>query len=137
MTGWSTSPQHDGLVSDFNHPDVLDFVREVTSLSNIVRSDVQITHFGPGQFLSVHEDTNASEDESRVVAYVLNLCPPWRVDWGGYLNFFDADGDIAHGYRPRFNSLNMFKVPQVHHVSFVTPHAPEGRLAVTGWFHSR
>lgn len=133
--GWSTSSEHDGLVADLNHPELLDFIREVTGVAEISWCDAQVTHFGPGQFLSLHEDIDAFEGDNRLVAYVLNLTlNAWRPDWGGYLNFFDADGDIVHGYGPRFNSLNIFRVPQWHNVSLVAPYSTGDRLAVTGWF---
>ena len=135
--GWSATPGHEKLAREFNHPAFLDFIRAVTGVSDISWADAQLTHYGPGQFLTVHEDTHASGQDSRAVAYVLNLCPiPWRVDWGGYLNFFSASGDIVQAYRPRFNALNLFKVPALHSVSAVAPQAPEGRLAITGWFYS-
>jgi len=58
-------------------------------------------------------------------------------DWGGYLNFYDDDGDVIAGYRPRFNALNLFAVPQQHNVSFVPPFAAVARYAITGWFRDR
>ena len=61
----------------------------------------------------------------------------WRPEWGGYLQFFDDEGDVVQAFRPRFNSLNLFAVPQPHAVSFVPPFAPLGRYAITGWFRDR
>lgn len=137
--GWSNSPGHDAIVEELNQPSFLDFIRAVTGVPEIRLCDAQASHYGPGQFLSLHQDvSNQNEDEDRLVAYVLNLCPDrWRPDWGGYLNFFDDQGDISHGYMPRFNSLNMFRVPRHHNVSFVPPFAAGNRLAITGWFRSR
>jgi Rps23 Pro-64 3,4-dihydroxylase Tpa1-like proline 4-hydroxylase len=72
------------------------------------------------------------------VAYVLNLArEDWHPDWGGYLLFLDEEGDVIEGFRPRFNALNLFRVPQSHSVSYVPPFAPIGRMAVTGWLRSR
>ena len=72
------------------------------------------------------------------MAYVLNLAiDDWHPDWGGYLLFLDEEGDIAAGYRPRFNALNLFAVPQSHAVSYVPPFAPKVRLALTGWLSDR
>ena len=67
----------------------------------------------------------------------FGLTRAWRPDWGGYLNFYDEDGDIVAGYRPRFNALNLFLVPQKHAVSYVPPFAPQARFAITGWFRDR
>lgn len=136
--GWSQSPAHDALVRELNDPAFLDVIRSITGVPEIRVCDAQASHYGPNQFLSLHQDVNVDENEDRLVAYVLNLCPDrWRPDWGGYLNFFDDDGDIVAGYMPRFNCLNMFRVPQNHSVSYVPPFAAGNRLAITGWFRSR
>jgi Rps23 Pro-64 3,4-dihydroxylase Tpa1-like proline 4-hydroxylase len=37
---------------------------------------------------------------------------------------------------PKFNTLDLFAVPQQHSVSMVTPAAPVRRYAVTGWLRS-
>jgi SM-20-related protein len=136
--GWSQSPAHDSLVRELNDPVFLDFIRTVTGVAEIAVCDAQASHYGPNQFLSLHQDVSIAENEDRLVAYVLNLCPDrWRPDWGGYLNFYDADGDVVAGYMPRFNCLNMFRVPQDHAVTYVPPFAAGNRLAITGWFRSR
>jgi len=113
----------------------MNFIREVTGLPSLVKADAQATLFAPGQFLGRHIDSHVAE--GWLVAYVMNFAKDWKPDWGGYLNFFDDDGDIVAGYRPRFNALNMFKVPRAHAVSFVPPFAPVGRFAITGWFRDR
>ena len=77
---------------------------------------------------------DAHSGEGRRVAYVLNFAPDyWHTDWGGYLVFFDEEGDIVEGFRPRFNALNLFRVPQAHSVTFVPPFAPAARFAISGW----
>ncbi len=50
----------------------------------------------------------------RIAAYVLNMTPQWRPDWGGALLFSDRPGHISEGYLPAFNALNLFSVPQEH-----------------------
>ncbi len=35
---------------------------------------------------------------------------------------------------PHWNALSLFKVPQAHSVSLVSPWAGEPRYAITGWF---
>ncbi|WP_310476572.1 2OG-Fe(II) oxygenase family protein [Sandarakinorhabdus sp.] len=133
--GWSAGPQHDRLYTDINSPEILGMVREVTALPQIVWADTQATLFGPQQFLSLHQDIS---DQGWLVAYVFSFAAQeWSPDWGGYLNFYDDDGDIIRGYRPRFNSLNMFRVPRDHSVSFVPGFAPPDRFALTGWFRDR
>ena len=44
----------------------------------------------PGDFLTVHDDETGGR--KRLVAYVLNLTPIWRPDWGGALNFLGPTG---------------------------------------------
>lgn len=131
---WAPGGPHDLLLEHLNAPDTLDFVRAVTGIAELAKADAQATLFAPGQFLGLHDDLGKAEEHRRV-AYVLSLCKPdWRPDWGGYLLFYDEDGDVTAGYRPRFNALNLFTVGAAHNVSFVPPFAPAGRFAITGWF---
>lgn len=133
---WAPGGPHDVLLEYINGPPVLDLVRAITGIPELVKADAQATLYAPHHFLAVHNDANS--DAGRRVAYVLNLCSEdWRPDWGGYLNFYDDDGDVIAGYRPRFNALNLFAVPQRHNVSFVPPFAPMARYAITGWFRDR
>ena len=67
---------------------------------------------------------------------MLNLTPGWRIEWGGLLLFHDEDGHVAEGYAPKFNSLNIFRVPQWHSVSQVASYVDQPRLAITGWIRS-
>ena len=94
-------------------------------------ADMQATAFGPGDFLTGHDDV--IEGKRRVAAYVLNLSPIWRLEWGGLLIFHDANG-IGRCFSPRFNRLHVFKVGQLHSVSEVTRAAPLRRYSLTGWF---
>ena len=77
------------------------------------------------------------EIANRLAAYVLSLTPRWRAEWGGLLEFIGADGHIAAGYVPNFNSLRLFRVPINHHVSCVAPFAMAGRYSITGWLRAR
>lgn len=135
VLGAAQDPFFDQLVEELNGPAFLDHFKAFVGRDDIGWVDSQATLYAPGHFLTVHQDD--VEGQTRVAAYVLNLCTvDWRPDWGGYLNFFDDDGNITDGYRPLFNSLNIFLVPQHHHVSFVPGFAPNGRFAITGWFRS-
>lgn len=134
--GWDPGGPHEGILELVNDEPFLSFIREVTGMPKLVKADAQATLFGPGQFLATHDDSHRAEGWE--VAYVLNLCAvDWRPDWGGYLNFYGPDGDVVEGFRPRFNALNLFRVPQPHSVSYVPPFAPIGRYAITGWFRDR
>jgi Rps23 Pro-64 3,4-dihydroxylase Tpa1-like proline 4-hydroxylase len=132
---WAEGGPHDLILEHINAPEFLDFIRQVTGIPSIAKGDAQATLFAPGHFLGRHIDSHVAE--GWVVAYVMNFTKDWQPDWGGYLNFLDKDGDIVAGFRPRFNALNMFKVPRAHLVSYVPPFAPVGRFAITGWFRDR
>ena len=124
------------LLEYLNAPDFLDLVREVTGIPEIVRADGQATFYAAQHYLGRHIDSHVAEGWR--VAYVLNVArEDWHPDWGGYLTFLDKDGDIVEGFRPRFNALNLFAVPQSHAVTYVPPFAPTGRYAITGWLRDR
>lgn len=127
---------HDLLVEHINDEPFLGLIREVTGIPEIKKADAQATLFAPGQFLALHIDSHVGEGWR--IAYVMNFCPvDWKPDWGGYLNFYDDDGDVVAGYKPRFNALNIFQVPQPHNVTYVPAFAPTARFAITGWLRDR
>ncbi len=115
-------------------PAALGFLRAVTGCSNICFADAQATAYGPHHFLTAHDDDVAGKN--RIAAYVFNLTPEWRADWGGLLMFHGRDGHVDQAFTPRFNALNIFEVPQPHSVSYVAPFVPYRRYAVTGWLRS-
>ena len=117
-----------------NSPAFIEFGRKVTGLDDIVRCDSQATYFSPGNFLKQHTDYVPSE--KRRAAYVINLTRDWHRDWGGYLQFFDADGNVEAAFKPIFNAVNIFTVPQDHSVSYVAPYATGKRFAITGWMRA-
>lgn len=136
LQGWAPGGPHEAVVELINDEPLLALVRDVTKLRDLIKADAQATLYGPGHFLGLHDDSHVAEGWR--VAYVLNLCAEdWRPEWGGYLNFYDDDGDIVQGFKPRFNALNLFRVPQRHGVSYVPPFAPQARFAITGWFRNK
>lgn len=112
----------------------LGFVRSATGFDDIGFIDAQATRYGPGHFLTVHDD--AAEGKNRRAAYIFNFTPDWLPDWGGYLQLLDSDGHVRRGLRPSFNTLNLLSVPQAHNVGFVAPFAGAARLSVTGWLRA-
>jgi SM-20-related protein len=122
------------VVTFLNAPHVLQFMREVTGLMDIAWADAQATLYRQGDFLTGHDDKTGGH--KRLAAYVLNMTPGWRPDWGGILQFIDERGHIAEGYVPTYNALNVFQVPALHAVSQVAFYAGF-RYSVTGWFHAR
>jgi Rps23 Pro-64 3,4-dihydroxylase Tpa1-like proline 4-hydroxylase len=111
------------------------FFRTVTGMADIAFADAHASRYRPHHFLTTHDDR--IDDQGRRAAYVLNLTPDWRAEWGGLLLFHARDGSISRGYVPTFNALTIFAVPQAHSVSYVTPIAPHPRHAVTGWLRTR
>jgi hypothetical protein len=122
-------------VYDFlNSETFLTFVRRLTQDQRPAYCDAQATRYRAGHFLNTHDDE--IEGKARLYAYVLNLTPAWRADWGGLLLFHDADGHIAEGLTPRHNTLNIFRVPQSHSVSQVASFVTASRLSITGWIRT-
>lgn len=124
-----------GLHDFVNGRPFLDFMTRLTGDGRVGFADVMATRYLPGHHATAHGDEDA--DHSRLYAFVLNLTPEWRADWGGVLMFHDEDGHIAEGYVPKFNALNVFAVPQTHSVSAVSRLARGPRLSITGWIHAK
>ncbi len=134
--GWNPDGPHQYLLEYLNAPDFLGIMREVTGIPELAKADGQATFYGPHNFLGTHNDSHVAEGWR--IAYVMNFTSDeWNPNWGGYLVFYDEDGDIVQGYRPRFNALNLFLVPQDHAVTYTPPFAPAGRYAITGWLRDR
>lgn len=110
---------------------VVALLRRITGKPGIDFADAQATAYGPGHFLTAHDDDVAGKH--RHAAYVYNLTPQWRADWGGLLMFHGADGHVDKALVPSFNALNIFAVPQPHSVSLVSPFAANRRYSITGW----
>jgi Rps23 Pro-64 3,4-dihydroxylase Tpa1-like proline 4-hydroxylase len=133
---WHPGSPHERLLEELNSDAVLQFMRQVTGIGESVKMDGQATLYAPGDFLRLHSD--AESEKGRRVAYVLNLTMgEWPPHWGGYLNFYDEALDVEQAFRPRFNSLNLFRVPQWHSVGEVSASAPLARYAITGWARDR
>lgn len=135
VNNWHPGHPLHGLLEELNAPPVMDFARQVSGHADLIKADAQATVYAAGHFLTDHNDL--VEKEGRRLAYVLNLTKAWKPDWGGYLNFIDINGNIAAGFMPRFNTMNLFQVPIRHNVSQVAPFAPMGRFAITGWFRCK
>lgn len=121
------------LLEYLNSPLWLDFVRDLTGMQNIRKTDAQATRYLPGHFLKFHNDKEEEPEEKRLAAYVLNLTRNWQADWGGLLHFMDDNGNVTGALLPRFNTLTVFSVPANHFVSEVAPYARTPRYAITGW----
>lgn len=123
------------LIDFLNGEDFLAFARRITGEDRIAYCDAQVTRYRRGHFLTAHDDD--VEGKQRYFAYVLNLTPHWRVEWGGLLMFHGDDGHVAEAFKPNFNALNLLKVPTPHSVSQVSLFAGDDRISVTGWLRGR
>ena len=110
---------------------MLDFLRAVTGHDGLSFTDGHATAYDHGDYLTGHDDDVAGK--GRLAAYVYGLTPYWKIEYGGLLLFHGEHDRNVAGEVPRFNTLDLFKVPVQHSVSLVTPAAPHRRFAVTGW----
>jgi Rps23 Pro-64 3,4-dihydroxylase Tpa1-like proline 4-hydroxylase len=111
------------------------FVRQVTGADEIAFADAQATLYRPGDFLHPHDDI--FDIKKRHAAYVLNMTPNWKPEFGGLLAFVDSNGHIDEAFAPTWNALNLLRVPQRHFVSSVAAFGNEGRYSITGWLRRR
>lgn len=137
-------PHKAGLINDLILARVYEFVnsepflkimRDITGFSTITHADQQATAYGPGHFLTEHNDFDAQQ--GRKVAYVFNFTPEWKAEWGGLLQFIDPQSQTLHGLIPAFNALNLFAVPARHCVTQVATYSPATRYSLTGWLIER
>jgi Rps23 Pro-64 3,4-dihydroxylase Tpa1-like proline 4-hydroxylase len=121
------------VLKALNAEPVLEFVRLVSGIATLAKADAQATLYAPGHFLTRHNDA-ADAALKRRVAYVLSMTKDWHPDYGALLQFYDDQNGVTDVFVPRFNTLSLFTVPQMHAVSYTAPFAPIGRFAITGWF---
>lgn len=131
-----TAPARWKAVHDFlNGAEFIGLMRQVTGEDRIEMADCQLTRFRRGHFLTEHDD--GMPEKKRYYAYVLNLTPRWRIDWGGLLAFHGKDGNVEEAFTPRLNTLNLLKVPCPHSVTQVALSAGGERISITGWLRGR
>lgn len=118
----------------FNGEAFLDLARRLTGDDRIAYVDAQATRYLPGHFLNGHDDRQ--EEAGRLYAYVLNVSPAWRAEWGGLLMFLGDDGGVIETFLPETGTLTVFRVPQAHMVSMIAPFAGAPRYSITGWWRS-
>ncbi len=131
MEGRDPSLMLHAILDFLNSEEFVGFARWLVNDPKITHASAQATRYRPGHFLTRHEDKDKNED--RAYAYVIGLTKSWRADWGGLLQFENGQGEVTQTLMPRWNSISLFKVPQAHIVSLVSPFATEDRLAITGW----
>jgi SM-20-related protein len=120
------------LVAFLRSPEFFAFVQDVTRIGSLDWISSTATLYKPLDFLTIHDDGLVG---GKLVAYVLNVTPKWRPDWGGALQFFDRDDHIEEGFLPTFNALNLFRVPKRHCVGQVSAFGGL-RYSISGWLGS-
>ena len=133
LAGWDPGHPLHSLLEFLNSAPYLNFVREITAESSVIKVDAQATLYNPGHFLTSHDDSG--EEKERRAAYTLGFSRGWKPDWGGALVFYDEEdaNKIINSLLPGWNVLSIFKVPRPHTVNYVTPFAGVGRYSITGW----
>lgn len=126
------------LATFLNGTEFLKFARKLTDTDSLVKLDPQASLYEPGHFLNTHDDNNDTrtrgDGSTRRFAVVFGFTKNWSSNWGGQTMFFESPtAGIAQSWNPSFNTLSIFEVPTLHCVNYITPFAPKGRYAVTGW----
>ncbi|WP_419571050.1 2OG-Fe(II) oxygenase [Rheinheimera sp.] len=124
------------FVEQICHPEVLQFVRDLTGRQDIIKADGQASRYLPGHFLKRHNDDGTPSQQQRIVAYTISFSQNWQADWGGLLHLQDKDLRVTQSLTPEFNTMNIFTVPRDHFVSQVASYCPEPRLSIVGWFRT-
>ena len=110
------------------------FIKAKMELENdLYLYETFISVYEPGDFLSAHTDA------TRGVAFIFNLTPDWRPEYGGCLTVKQEDKLVV--YPPTFNSLTLMGLENgqgiTHYVSEVSKYAHRPRIAITGWFNEK
>ena len=66
--------------------DFLGLMRHVTERDDIQTSDSYASLYGPGHFLTRHDDRHPTHQ--RIGAWVLSMTPEWDENWGGHIAFY-------------------------------------------------
>lgn len=118
-----------------NSEPMLEFMRKLTGIPEIIKADAQATLYQGDCFLHRHMDQHSNQGWR--AAYVLNFTKEWYASWGGFLQFYDDNEDVEEALIPIFNAINVFTVPKFHSVSYIPPFATGNRLSITGWFRDK
>ncbi len=106
-------------------------LKQITQIGDLEDTDLQLSRYRAGHFLTGHDHSHAPG--LRRAAFVINLTQNWRADFGGILQFIDADGHIERAFTPSFNAMALFRVPKPQAVSAVPAFVDKPRFALTGW----
>lgn len=121
-----------------NSTEFIGFARALTGVDSLVKMDLQASLYEPGDFLTMHDDSNYQRDtndkSTRRFAVVLGFTEYWSSNWGGQTSFYSEPNAVESiSWNPGFNVLTIFEVPVQHSVNYVAPFAASGRYSITGW----
>ncbi|XP_069158776.1 uncharacterized protein [Procambarus clarkii] len=130
------TPHITGL-KNFLYGDFRNWLIDMTGIPLTDTVDMSCSRYMYTDVLLCHDD----ELDSRRIAYILYLVPPWEEQDGGSLDLFNTDEhkqpkDVVRSLQPKWNGFAFFEVSPVsfHQVAEVLTQE-KVRLSINGWFH--
>ena len=111
-----------------NSPKILKKVSSLTGKKIDKTTDIFISKFTPGDFLSTHNDTNLGR-----YAFIIYLNEKWDKRCGGDLNII-TDLGIHVPIEPEYNKLVLIDIKSSVKPHYINTIKCGNRLAITGWF---
>ena len=133
LEGESPTPEHllDKVQAFFNSKEFLKFAKSITGLKNLQSSDAWAVFFNRDQFYG--QSDGQLTNKRRKVGFHFGLTKDWRADWGGYHCFFDENDNIEEGYKPLFNALTLFKLPQTQSIQYIPTFTGTPKFGIHGY----
>ena len=111
-----------------NSPYVIKEVSSLTGNKMTKTTDIFISKFSPGDFLSVHNDTNLGR-----YAFIIYLNKYWNRGCGGDLNLVTKENAHIPIY-PEYNKLVLMDIKSRELPHYINTVKCNNRYAITGWF---
>jgi Rps23 Pro-64 3,4-dihydroxylase Tpa1-like proline 4-hydroxylase len=111
-----------------NSPYVIKEVSSLTGNKMTKTTDIFISKFSPGDFLSVHNDTNLGR-----WAFIIYLNKYWNRGCGGDLNLVTKENVHIPIY-PEYNKLVLMDIKSRELPHYINTVKCNNRYAITGWF---
>ena len=111
-----------------NSPNVLKEVSSLTGNKITKTTDIFISKFTKGDFLSVHNDTNLGR-----YAFIIYLNESWDRSCGGDLNLITKE-NIHIPIYPEYNKLVLMDIKTSEKPDYINEVKCDNRYAITGWF---
>ena len=111
-----------------NSPKVLKQISELTNTRIKKTTDIFISKFEPGDFLSVHNDINLGR-----YAFIIYLNESWDRSCGGDLNLITKE-NIHIPIYPEYNKLVLMDIKSRELPHYINIVKCNNRYAITGWF---